>query len=146
MPLRWIAPLVCLGAAVAWPQDAREIVRRSIAQDQLDWTRMQDYTWQARSVEKHLDSRGNVQSVKREKWETLILDGEPYRRTLEKDGRPLSPQEERSQQKKLDDAARTLSSQSPAERQRRLADAQKRRRREFEFLSEIPALYDLELE
>jgi len=143
---RCLIPLALLGAAVAWPQDAREIVRRSIAQDQLDWLRLKDYTWRAQSVEKHLDPHGKVQSVKREKWETLILDGEPYRRTLEKDGKPLSPQEERSEQKKLDDAARKLSSQSPAERERRLADAEKRRKREFEFLSEIPDLFDLKLE
>lgn len=137
---------VLLGAAAAWPQDAREIVRRSIAQDQLDWARMKDYTWQAQSVEKHLDSRGNIQSVKREKWETLILGGEPRRRTLEKDGKPLSAQEAVREQKKLDEETRKLSAESPAERQRRLADAEKRRKREFEFLSEIPELFDLKLE
>ncbi len=146
MTPRWLGPLVLFSAATLWPQDAREIVRRSIAQDQLDWVRMKDYTWKAQSVEKHLDSRGAVQSVKREKWETLILDGEPYRRTLEKDGKPLSPQDERSQQKKLDDAVRKLSSQSAADRQRRLAEAEKRRKREFEFLSEIPDLFDLKLD
>ena len=55
------------------------MVRRSIAQDQLDWVRMKDYTWQAHSVEKHLDSHGRVESTKRETWETLMLDGQPYR-------------------------------------------------------------------
>jgi hypothetical protein len=141
-------PLVValLGAAAASAEDPREIVRRSIAQDQLDWMRMKDYTWQAQSVQKKLDSHRNVQSVKREKWETIILDGEPYRRILEKDGNPLSPQDERSQQKKLDDASRKLSSESPAERERRLAEAEKRRKREFAFLSEIPDLFDLKLE
>jgi hypothetical protein len=146
MASRWLIPVALFAAAVAWPQDAREIVRRSIAEDQLDWVRMKDYTWRAQSLEKHLDPHGKVQSEKRETWETLILDGEPYRRTLEKDGRPLSPQEQGKEQKKLDDAARKLTSQSPAERQRRLEEAEKRRRHEFEFLSEIPELFDLKLE
>jgi len=145
MAPRWLI-FLALGASVASAQDAAEIVRRSIAQDQLDWVRMKDYTWRAQSVEKHLDPHGRVQSVKREKWETLVLDGEPYRRTLEKDGRPLTPQDQRSEQKKLDDAARKLSSESPEARQRRIADAEKRRKREFEFLSEIPDLFDLKLE
>jgi hypothetical protein len=121
-------------------------VRRSIAQDQLDWVRMKDYTWQAHSVEKHLDSHGKVESTKREGWETVMLDGQPYRRTLERDGKPLSPEEQRSEQKKLDRETRRLSSETPAEKGRRLDDAEKRRRREFAFLSEIPDLFDLHLE
>src|SRR5579871_3303372 len=90
--------LLMVGGSPA--QDPRELVRRSIAQDQLDWARMKDYTWQARSVEKHLDSHGKVESTKQETWETLMLDGQPYRRTLERDGRPLSPEEQRSEQRK----------------------------------------------
>ena len=138
--------LALLAAAAAWAQDPRELVRRSIAQDQLDWVRMKDYTWQAHSMEKHLDSHGKVESTKRETWETLILDGQPYRRTLERDGKPLSPEEQRSEQKKLDRETRRLSSETPAERQRRLEEAEKRRRREFAFLSEIPELFDLRFE
>ena len=138
--------LVLITVAAAWAQDPHELVRRSIAQDQLDWVRMKDYTWQARSVEKHLDSHGKVESTKRETWETLMLDGQPYRRTLERDGKPLSPEEQRSEQKKLDKETRRLSSETPAEKQRRLEEAEKRRRREFAFLSEIPELFDLRFE
>ena len=130
-------PLVLLVTA-AWAQDPYELVRRSIAQDQLDWVRMKDYTWQAHSVEKHLDSHGKVESTKRETWETLILDGQPYRRTLERDDKPLGSEEQRSEEKKLDRESRRLSSESPAEKKRRMDEAEKRRRREFAFLSEIP--------
>ena len=132
--------------AAAWAQDPKELVRRSIAQDQLDWMRMKDYTWQAHSVEKHLDSRGKVESTKREAWETLMLDGQPYRRTLERDGKPLNPEEERGEQKKLDRETRRLSSETPSGKMRRIEDAESRRRREFAFLSEIPELFDLRLE
>jgi hypothetical protein len=132
--------------AAAWAQDPRELVRRSIAQDQLDWVRMKDYTWQAHSVEKRLDSHGKVVSTKRESWETLMLDGQPFRRTLERDGKPLSPEDQRSEQKKLDRETRLLSSETAAEKQRRMEEAERRRRREFAFLSEIPELFDLRLE
>jgi len=132
--------------AGAWAQDPHELVRRSIAQDQLDWVRLKDYTWQAHSVETHLDSHGKVVSTKRETWETLMLDGQPHRRTLERDGKPLSAEEQRSEQQKLDRETRRLSSETPAERQRRLGDAENRRRREFAFLSEIPEMFDLKFE
>ncbi len=138
--------LFVLAFAEAWAQDPYDLVRRSIALNQLDWMRMKDYTWLARSVKKHLDTRGKVQSTDREAWETLILDGQPYRRMLEKDGKPLSPDERRNEEMKLDREARKLSSQTPAEKQRRLDEAGKLRRREFAFLSEIPDLYNLRLE
>lgn len=138
--------LVLTTVAAAWAQDPRELVRRSIAQDQLDWVRMKDYTWQAHSVQKQLDSHGKVKSTKRETWETLMLDGQPYRRTLERDGKPLSPEEQRSEQKKLDRETRRLSSETPAEKQRHMEEAEKRRQRGFAFLSEIPELFDLRFE
>jgi hypothetical protein len=122
------------------------LARRSIAQDQMNWVRMKDYTWQASSIEKHLDSHGKVESTKRESWETVMLEGQPYRRTLERDGKPLSPEEQRSEQKKLDRETRRLSSESPTEKQKRQEEAEKRRRREFAFLSEIPELFDLRFE
>ena len=39
-----------------------------------------------------------------------MLDGEPYRRTLERDGKPLNTEEQRSEQKKFDRETRRLSS------------------------------------
>ena len=140
--------MAILPLAPVWSQDPDpyDLVRRSISQDQLDWVRMKDYTWQARSVEKRLDSHGNVESIKREAWETVMLNGQPYRRTMERDGKLLSPEEQRSEQKKLDRETEKLSSETPAEKQRRLEEAEKRRRREFAFLSEIPELFDLKYE
>ncbi len=135
-----------VAAAAAWAEDPRELVRRSISQDQLDWVRMKDYTWQARSVERHFNSHGKVESTRRENWETLILDGQPHRRMLERDGKPLSPAEQQSEQRKLDEAAGKLSAETPAEKGHRLEEAEKRRRREFAFLSEIPDLFNLRLD
>ena len=138
--------LVLMTLAVALAQDPHELVRRSIAQDQLDWVRMKDYTWQAHSVEKHLDSHGKAISTKRESWETLMLDGQPWRRTLERDGKPLSPEEQRSERNKLDREIRRLSLETPGEKQRRREQAERRRRRGFAFLSEIPDMFDLRFE
>jgi len=143
---QWTTLLALIPLVTACAQDPRELVRRSIAQDQLDWVRMKDYIWNARSVERHFDGRGNVQSTKREAWETLMINGQPHRRTLERDGKPLSAGEERSERKKLDEAVQKLSAETRAEKQRRLEEAEKQRRREFEFLSEIPDLFDLRLD
>lgn len=107
---------------------------------------MKDYTWQGRSVERHFDGQGKVESTHREAWETLMLDGQPHRRDLERDGQPLSPEEQRREQKKLDQAVSKLSTETAEEKQRRMDEAERQRKREFAFLSEIPDLFDLQFE
>ena len=145
-------PLVLLVAAsITLPgylaaEDAREIVRKSVDLDQTNWLRVQDYTWTARDVERHFDSGGKVKSTEESSWETVILDGEPYRRMLERNGKPLSAQERAKEQEKLDREAAKLAQQSPEEKQRRLAAYEARRRKERQFLREIPDAYDLRIE
>ena len=65
-------------------------MRKSVELDQADWARMKDYTWVARETDRSLDSHGSVKSEKTEKWETVVLYGEPHHRMLERDGKPLS--------------------------------------------------------
>jgi hypothetical protein len=127
-------------------QDAREIVRKSVELDQANWLRMKDYTWMARETERRLDSKGNTKSVESRAWETLVLYGEPHRRIFERDGKPLSPEERRKQQEKLDKAVAKLERETPEQRQHRVAEFEKEREKQREFLREIPELYDFELE
>ncbi|HEY1217706.1 MAG TPA: hypothetical protein VGF03_02125 [Bryobacteraceae bacterium] len=132
--------------AAAFSQEAREIVRRSVELDQGNWLRMADYTWVARLHERHFDSHNYVTSEHQEAWETIILDGQPFRRMLERDGKPLPVEEQRKQQQKLDKAAAELESETPEQKQRRAAGYEKARRRERAFLLEIPDAYDFRLE
>jgi hypothetical protein len=127
-------------------EDAREIVRKSVDLDQANWLRMKDYTWVARSMERHFDSDGKAKSTERSAWETVMLDGEPYRRMLERDGQPLSPAEQKKEQDKLDKSVARLAHETPEEKQRRLADYQARRRKEREFLRQIPDAFDFRIE
>src|SRR5580658_8294660 len=127
-------------------QDVREIVRKSVELDQANWLRMKDYTWVARNTERHLDSKGQTKSVETEAWETLILYGEPHRRSIERDGKPLSASEQHKQQEKLDKAVAKLERETPDQRQRRLQQLEKDRQKDREFLREIPEIYDFRLE
>ncbi len=134
---------------LAQPQgalDAREIVRRAVGLDQVNWQRLNDYTWTARSNERRFDGAGRVRSEHGSAWETVVLDGEPCRRNLERDGKPLPPAEQRQEREKLDRLAARLARESPDDRRRRLAAAAERRRRAREFFQEIPDAYDLRIE
>jgi hypothetical protein len=123
-------------------EDAREIVRKSVDLDQANWQRMRDCTWVAHSTERHFDSDGKVKSVERGAWETVMLDGEPYRRMLERNGQPLSAAEQKKQQDKLDRSVARLAHETPEEKRRRLAEYESRRRKEREFLREITDAFD----
>jgi hypothetical protein len=127
-------------------EDAREIVRKSVELDRANWLRMKDYTWVARSTERHFDSEGKVKSVERSAWETVMVDGEPYRRMLERNGQTLPPAEQKRQQDKLDKSVARLARETPEEKRRRLADYEMRRRKEREFLLQIPDAYDFRIE
>jgi hypothetical protein len=127
-------------------QDAREIVRKSVELDQVNWLRMKDYTWIARETERSLDSAGAVKSEKTQTWETLVLYGEPHRRVLERDGKPLPSDQQRKEQAKLDKVAAKLGRETPEQRQRRVTEYEKRREKDREFLREITDLYDFHLE
>jgi hypothetical protein len=132
-------------AGVLCAQDPREIVRKSVELDQADWARMKDYTWIARETDRGLDSRGNVKSVKTDAWETVILYGEPHRRMLERDGQPLSADDQRKEQQKLDKAVAKLEHERPEQRARREAEYEKDRAKDRDFLREVPDLFDFKL-
>jgi hypothetical protein len=127
-------------------QDAREIVRKSVELDQANWLRMKDYTWIANETERSLDSKGQVKSTDTSKWETVVLYGEPHRRMLERNGKPLTADEQRKQQQKLDQAVAKLDGETDAQRQRRLEQLEKQREKDRDFLREVTDLYDLRIE
>jgi hypothetical protein len=138
--------LVYISIVPASAQDAREIVRKSVELDQANWVRAANYTWTARSLERHFDSRNRVTSQHEEGWETLILGGQPYRRMLERENRPLPPEQQRKEQEKLDNIVARIEKETPAQTERRLAAYEKQRRRDREFLLEIPEAYDFRME
>jgi len=106
---------------------------------------MKDYTWIARETDRSLDSGGRVKSEKTDKWETVVLYGEPHHRMLERDGKPLSADDQRKEQQKLDKAVAKLERETPEQRARREAQYEKEREKDREFLREVPDLFDFKL-
>jgi hypothetical protein len=140
-------PLAILLAAAGslLAQDAREIIRKSVELDQANWQRMKDYTWIARETERNLDSSGQVKSQKTDSWETVVVYGEPHRRMLMRDDKPLSADDQRKEQEKLDKAVAKREQETPEQRQRRQAEYEKQREKDREFLREVPDLFDFKL-
>jgi len=139
-------PAVLIFSAITLcAQDAREIVRKSVELDQANWLTMKNYTWTAKETERNLDSKRAVRSQDSSRWETVILYGEPFRRMLERHGKPLSPGEQKKEQEKLDGKVAKFETETPDERARRLAKREKEREKEREFLREVPDIFDFRI-
>jgi hypothetical protein len=69
--------------------------------------------------------------------ETIPLDGTPYERLISKDGKPLSPYEQRREDRKYESELNRRHEESPAERQARIRKYEKQR----EFIEEIPEAF-----
>ncbi len=83
---------------------------------------MKDYTWAARETTRHLDAGGKVKSTDSEKWETVILFGKPYRKTIERNDVPVAAERRRKDQEKRDQGSREPGTRRlPQQRETRLA-------------------------
>jgi len=125
--------------------DPREIVRRSVEADQRNTKLVKNYTYQERVVEKRLDKDGRPKKQEIKAYDISILYGEPYRRLLQRNDRPLKDDEEKKEEEKLNKFIAKYKNESPQDREKRLAEADKRRGDQRAFAREIVDAYDFRL-
>src|SRR5580658_4182865 len=98
--MRWMAFLLFSFAAQA--QDAKEIVRKSMQRDVLNFERLKDYTYIEHDEERSFDKHAKLVKTERQTYEVLILGGHDYEKLIERDDKPLSPKDSRKEQEKMD--------------------------------------------
>jgi hypothetical protein len=125
--------------------DPREIVRRSVEADQRNTRLAKNYTYQERIVEKRLDKNGRPRKQDIKTYDISILYGEPYRRLLQRDDRPLKGDEAKKEEEKLNKFIAKYKNESPQDRERRLAEADKKREDQRAFAREIVDAYSFRL-
>ncbi len=149
--VRTILSLVLLAASnglvadAANAVDAREIVRRSVQVDDRDSKLASDYTYVQRDVVRELDGQGNVKSTHSHTRDVLYIGGKPFRRLIEKDGKPLPAGEERKERERMDKAVAESNRMTDAERAKRAAEHEQTRARQRESFKDIPEAFDFTL-
>src|SRR2546423_2970884 len=98
--------------------DPREIVRRSVEADQRNTKLAKNYTYQERVVEKRVDKEGRPKKQEINSYDISILYGEPYRRLLEKNDRPLDEREQKKEDEKLNKFIAKYRDESPKDREK----------------------------
>jgi hypothetical protein len=137
--------LLAAAASLAWAQDPRELVRQAVARIDHNLEIARNYTFLERSEIRELDADGRIKTRKIRQYDVTPLEGSPYRRLVGRDDHPLAPEEERQEQKKLEDSIAQRQKETPQERARRIAEWEKKRQRQREPLDEIADAFDFRM-
>lgn len=135
--MRPLSLLIALSAVVVAQMDPREIVARSVANEDRSWQARQNYTYSERDEEKHLDSRGRVKSDEVEVSRIIFVHGSPLEQTVSHNGGPPTA----SQRRKDQEALQKRRNETPAERAARL----RKDRENLTFLDEVPRGFDFRM-
>lgn len=137
--------VACFGSLASAADNAADIVRRSALVDQSNDELAKNYTYLEREVERKLDSGGAQKSIESKTWDTTFLYGRPFRRLVEKDGKPLPPDQQKKEQERFDREVAKRERESDKDRAHAVAEQEKRRREGRKFLQEIADVYDFRI-
>ena len=124
--------LTSLCYAAASPPDVQTIIERSVATTNADWNAAPKYDF----TEQDRSSKGSVT------YRVRMIDGSQYYEKTAINGRPLSVEQARAEQQKLDDVIAKRRAESSQERAERIAKYQAERRRDHLFMSQITQAFD----
>ena len=135
---RWALLLI---APLAFGQDAKEIIRRSVQNDLLNFDRLKNYTYLEHDQDKTFDRHGKIKKTETDTYEVMILGGQDYERLVERDDKPLSPRDAHKEQEKLDKETARRENESAADK----AKLARERQEERKFLDEVPEEFNFKL-
>jgi len=133
--------IVVLTALPVFPQDALEIVHKSLDRDISNFEHLKNYTYQQREEDRQYEKDGKLKKTESETTEVLILAGRPYEKLIAKNDKPLSEKDARKEQAEMDKEIAKRSNLSESEKQK----LEKRRAENRKFLREIPDAFTFRL-
>jgi hypothetical protein len=132
--------------------DPKEIIRRALRINARNQELERAYTYVERHEERTLDSAGAVTHRKSTTWDVVPLRESHYRRLIQRDDKPLSPEEERKQEavRQRQEAARQKTeeergNETPEQRQKRLDAKERARQREQREIDDVVDGLDVRL-
>jgi len=130
--------LTCVSSLWGSPT-VEEIVRRSVQNTNVDWAAAPQYSF----TERDIVTKHGKRSMKT--YRVVMIDGSPYNQLIAADGRQLSPQQAKNEERKLKREIQHRHHQTTGERQRRIAAYQRERRQDHALMSEMVKAFDFTL-
>ncbi len=133
---RRVLAAVLLSSSWAAAQDnVASIIQRSIEANNRDWDAAPKFDYSERDK----DGNGN------KTYAVSMLYGSPYERLIELNGHPLSPEKQREEQKKYENAVRERKNESAAKRSARIGKYEADRKRDHTLLDQMTKAFDFTL-
>lgn len=117
--------------------DPRQLVLASALRDAGEQALQRNYTYRELVEESQLDSSGTSRKTESKEFDVTVLYGRPYRRLIARQGRPLNPNEEREEARKLEREMKRRAAEGESARRKWLAEEAKELKERQEFRREI---------
>jgi hypothetical protein len=126
-------------------QTPREIVQRAVSLDRNNLTRVRDFSYRQRQLERQYDSAGKVKQISVKTWEISFLEGSPYRKLVARDDKPLSAAEQKFEEDRMRFTAEQRRKESKADRAKRVSEWEHKQQKQREPEMEIPDAFTFKL-
>jgi len=143
--LRVLLLSLAFTTAVFGQVDAREIIRKAGIADELNWKKARNYSFLQRVEVRHLDAQGGVKSTEVQTYDVTLQEGTPYRQLVQRDDRPLLPNQEKQEQESLLNSLAGRRKETAVERAKRLSAYEKRPEWQRDAWHELPEAFEFRL-
>ena len=126
-------------------EQIRELLRRAEENDLENDKRQRDYTYIEHMERHELDGRGGVKKTETRTSEVLQIYGEDVERLTAKDDKPLSLDEAKKEDEKIQKIIDKRRSESEEDRRKRLEREEKNREEDRKFVLEIADAFNFRL-
>jgi hypothetical protein len=126
-------------------EQIRELLLRAEAKELENEKQQRDYTFMQREEEHKLDGHGGVKKSESRTSEMLEIYGEPVERLTAKDDKPLSADEAKKEEEKIQKIIDKRKNESEEERRKRLEKEEKNREEGRKFVLEIADAFNFRL-
>ncbi len=132
---RLLSLLALAAVGVAQQPNLQEIIQKSVAANQVDFKAAPNYNHKERD-------RGAKGS---KLYQVSMIEGTPYQRLIEVNGKPLPASQQAEEEKKQQQAVQHRRSETSEERQNRIAKYEKQRKRDNDMMDQLTKAFDFTL-
>jgi len=119
----------------------RDLIRSAAEKDIENDKKQRNYTYIQREDEHKLDGKGQVKSTESRTYEIMVLYEEPVRKLIAKDEKPLSDNDAKKEDGKIQKIIEKRKNESEGDRRKRLEKQDKDREDGRKFVKEIADAY-----
>lgn len=119
-----------------------DIIKRSVDATSRNWKAAPQYVFYERDIEEKLDSRDRQKTKATGTYEVMVLDGSEYRRLIRRDGKPLTAQEQQTEQQRFLAEKYRREHEPKSDRAKRIAKYQRERAQDHAMMQEMAVAFN----